>query len=460
MMAWIALVATGLATLVVGATVYVWHRAQPAWGRARGLPPGSLGFATSMDAITDPDFHARAAARWGPVFKMAQFHRPVVVITDLPLGLQVLTGEAANLSQPRLPFGRLSPDNYVLFLDDRSHARYREGLASALRTQVVDACREGVASIVREQLRRLATEEHASGASPDPCIANVVLASMLRVMLGASMDEPRARDVRRLFAELGRTGRFTARRPEENVESYVQLIGFVRACGASLREQFARGEAPGPSVLAQLVRADASHLEDDTLLGNLVLLLHVTRSNVHGVLRWTVKELLDHPACALELRDAAAAHGEGSAHVDAMARHFVQEVLRLHQSEYFYREVQRDIRIGEYRIPKGWLVRVGVREAHDNPAIFPDPTAFRPARFATRTYDRTEYCPFSDGTHSRFGADVALLIARVTATVLATEFDARVAQDGPPERDGHRHWSHWRPSRALRVAVSARDVAS
>jgi cytochrome P450 len=450
---WLLPTVAALAVIVSG---ILWLRSRPLWGRASGLPPGSLGIGTSIDAITHKDFYARAAGRWGPVFKMAQFHRPVVVITDLPLGLRVMAEESANLAQPRLPFGRLSPGNYIEFMNDERHARYRGILRTALSGRVVNECREGVATVVRAQLRRVSASGDATGISPDPFLEQVAFVSMLRVMCGVAVDDPRLDDVHRLFGALGTIRRFTETRPEERIEPYTRLTALVRDFGMVIRDQLARGETPERSVLSELVRTDVAHLDDDTLLGNLVLIVHVTRSNVHGLLRWTVKELLDHPECVTELRDAATRRAEGPARVEAIASHLVNEVLRLHQSEYFYREVKREIRIGEYRVPKGWLLRVGVRECHDNPAVFPEPHAFRPSRFATRQYEKTEYCPFSDGTHSCFGAGLALMIARVAASVLATEFDARVIVDGPPERDGNRHWSHWRPSRALRVHVSPR----
>lgn len=447
-----------VAAIAVVVSALLWWRARASWGRTRGLPPGSLGVGASIDAITHKDFYARAADRWGPVFKMAQFHRPVVVITNLPLGLRVLADESARLAQPRLPFGRLSPGNYIEFMNDERHARYRGILRTALSGRVVNECRDGVATAVREQLARASKGASASGISPDACLAQVAFTSMIRVMWGVAVDDPRIHDLQRLFNSLGTMRRFTERRPEENVEPYARLTALVREVGVAIRDQLARGETPERSVLSELVRADTAHLDDDTLLGNLVLIVHVTRSNVHGLLRWTVKELLSHPECVQELREAAALRAEGPARVEAVASHLVNEVLRLHQSEYFYREVRQEIRIGEFRIPAGWLLRVGVRECHDDPTVFPDPGAFRPSRFATRHYDKTEYCPFSDGTHSCFGAGLALMIARVAASVLAIEFDARVIHDGPPERDGNRHWSHWRPSRALRVSVSLRDA--
>ena len=443
----------------VACALGLWWRARPGWGTARGLPPGSLGVGASLDAITHQDFYARRAAELGPVFKMAQFHRPVVVVTDLQLGLAVMESERANLTQPRLPFGRLSPGDYLEFMNDERHAHYRAILRTALSGRVVNECRDGVARVVREQLGRMALSPGAQQVSPDGCLKRIAFVSMLRVICGVSVDDPRIDALQQHFDELGTIRFFTERRPEERAEPFAHLVGLVRGMAEDVRAQLARGDVPERSVLSEIVRADEQHIADDTLLGNLVLIVHVTRSNVQGLLRWAFKELFAHPECVIPLRDAASQSAEGRSRVEALASNFVSEVLRLHQSEYFYREVTREIRVGDFHVPPGWLLRVAVREAHDNPDVFPEPGAFRPERFASRHYQKTEYCPFSDGAHSCFGAGLALMIARVLVSELAIEFDGRVVADGPAERDGNRHWSHWRPSRRFRVSLASRGRA-
>ena len=341
-------------------------------------------------------------------------------------------------------------------MNDEHHARYRGILRSALSGRVVNECREGVQGAVREQFARIAANSGTQGVSPDAFLERVAFVSMLRVLCGIAVDDERIDELQRLFGDLGAPRQFVERRPEQRVAPFTRLTALVRELGVAIRDQIALGQVPERSVLSELVRTDAAYLDDDILLGNLVLIVHVTRSNVQGLLRWVLKEHVDHPEHAQLLRDAATVASEGPSRVEALASNFVNEVLRLHQSEYFYREVVQEIRVGEYRIPSGWLLRVGVRECHDNPAVFPDPHAFRPERFATRHYAKTEYCPFSDGTHSCFGAGLALMIARAAVTVLALDFDGRVVTDGPAVRDGNRHWSHWRPSLAFTISLARR----
>jgi cytochrome P450 len=209
----------------------------------------------------------------------------------------------------------------------------------------------------------------------------------------------------------------------------------------------------GPSVLDAIATIEPRQLQDRTLIGNLVALLLATRNNMNGTLIWMLKELFDHPAAVDELRRAGVPSAQAAA-----AKQVVLETLRLHQSEFFYRETIEEIPVGPYVVPRRWLIRICVREAHDNPAVFPEPHEFRPARFAGRTWDRTKFCPFSDGANSAFGADLALMIAESFAITFAGRWDGRITCDGPPERPRNRHWSHWAPSQLLRIDLRPRGA--
>jgi len=441
--------------VIAAVDVLFYLRSRADYGRSRGLPPGSLGLGNSLDAIDDPTFYARAARRWGPVFKMSQFQRPVACIVDLPLGLEIMESQRANLAQPRLPFGRLSPGNYIEFMQDEQHARYRGILKSALSGPVVTDSRPGVRSVMQHELSAWAERDRGQGSDPDPVLERISFASLVRVVFGIAADDPRVDELEQSFAALGSARMFLERRPEQRQEPYNRLVGIVRDFGTGMLADRATGADPPPrSLLGEILKTDPAQLGDDTLIGNLVLIVHVTRSNIRGLLGWVLKEYCDHPEFGLEIREAASGTTTATASVGALAGNFVNETLRLHQSEYFYREVKHPISIGPYRIPRGWLLRVCVRECHDNPDVFPHPEQFDPKRFAGRHYTKGEYCPFSDGSHSCFGAGLAVMIANTLVTVLATGFQVRGVADGPVVRQGNRHWSHWRPSLAFRVAVS------
>ena len=426
-------VAIALILLVAFAT---W-RARDAYGASQRLPPGSLSLRSSFDALTDPRFYARAAAHHGPVFKMSQFHRPVVCIADLSLGLDVLERQGEKLRAPTQPFWRRSPVQLVAFLGDERHVRHRPILGTVLTREVIGRSRDGVAAIIDAELRRAHIASSGGVIDPRPLLDRVAFASVCHVLFGYGPDDRRLDPMRALI---------TSRRFDDHGDVLAQAVAEIRASGVGILAGFPQDQR---SVLGEILRIAPHHLDDGTLLGNLALIARVTLSNVRGVLEWTLKELLGHPQVLGNLQVA-------STNADDLAAQVVQETMRLHQSEFIYREATGDVHVGGYRIPPGWLIRVCVREAHDDPAIFPEPGEFRPERFAGRTYGRTEYCPFSDGTHSTVGAELTTMIAQTFVTVFARQWSGRTTNDGPIVRDANRHWSHWRPSKQWRVTLTPR----
>ncbi|MBL8958957.1 MAG: hypothetical protein JNJ98_03820, partial [Gemmatimonadetes bacterium] len=289
-----------IAALLAVGSALAWWRARDTFGRSRGLPPGSLGLGASLDAIEHQSFYADAAARHGPIFKMAQFHRPVACVVDLKTGLDALEAHRAALRQPTLPFGRLSPGNYIEFMNDERHARYRDILRTALSGRVVAMARPGIEEAIRAQLAACVSASADGPLDPRPCLERAAFASLVRTMFGIPPLDQRVAELRQLFDQLGTTRTFVERRPEDRVQVFTRLVGLVRELGRDLLTT--PPASPASSVLSEALRANPAHLDDDTLLGNLVLIVHVTRSNVRGLLMWVLKELLDHPEVLQAMR--------------------------------------------------------------------------------------------------------------------------------------------------------------
>ena len=306
-------------------TILATWRARDSYGASRKLPPGSLSFRVSLEALTDPAFYARATAHHGPVFKMSQFHRPVVCIADLPLGLGVLEGQRETLRPPAQPIWRQSPGQLIAFLDDERHVRHRPILRTVLTGDVMDRSRDSLAEVIAAELRYAAADSSGGDLDPRPLLERVTFASVCHVLFGWSAGDPRIVAAQPLLTSPHFDDRILAR-----------AANLVRSSGTTPDEH---------SVLAALLRDDPRHLDDDTLLGNLAIIARVTRSNVRGVLAWTLKELLDHPDVLHDLRTTAA-------NTDELATHVIQETLRLHQSEFICREVTGDVQVGEYRVPQ------------------------------------------------------------------------------------------------------------
>ena len=135
----------------------------------------------------------------------------------------------------------------------------------------------------------------------------------------------------------------------------------------------------------------------------------------------------------------------------------VKETLRLAQSEYLYRRLLEDVEFDGMTLPKGWLVRLCVRESHRSERVFENPTDFDPDRFLRKKIGATEYTPFGYGAHGCNGIALNDIVCRAFLQTLASGFDWTITQDGPLER-GFRHWSHWQPSSALRIQMQVCSV--
>jgi len=158
--------------------------------------------------------------------------------------------------------------------------------------------------------------------------------------------------------------------------------------------------------------------------------------------------LSDHP----EWRDRLAREPSRE-----LATRIVQETLRLEQSESRYRRATADLEIDGFRIPKNWLVRVCVRESHQDETIFPNATAFNPDRFCGRPHTRAEYAPFGAFRLACIGEDLSKTVAAIYALELVTRFDWRVVDDGRPEISS---WAHNAPNRRLAVTMTPRTVTA
>jgi cytochrome P450 len=121
----------------------------------------------------------------------------------------------------------------------------------------------------------------------------------------------------------------------------------------------------------------------------------------------------------------------------------IKETLRLHQSEYLYRRVVKPFEFEGYEVPKGWLVRICVRESHRDPKVFVEPERFNPDRFLEISGNR--YSPFGMLEHSCNGVPLVHLISRSILEELRQHGNLELTKKSPPVR-AFRHWSHWRPS--------------
>jgi cytochrome P450 len=427
----------------------LWLHARVAYGQRRGLPPGSLGLTTSLAAIDDPSFYAGAAAAHGPVFKMQQVHRPVACVTDLGLGHDLLSREEARLGQSEWSFNRLVPGGYLEYMEGEPHLRYREVFARGFTPEVVEGARGAMAEVSRTQLEVMASSASDAGIHPEPFLYDVPFISLLHTVLGVGRDHEDLPALRAGFALITVPFEVHLPTPPSIARGYADLVRMVGGLAQ------VAASSPTPSVLREVVRANPAHAADPTVLGNLVLMVKEGSIMVRGLLRWVLKVLASEPPQGAVLRAAAQDPGL----LEAASVAFVRETLRLHESRYLYRTAREAVTLGGFRIPRGWLVRLCVGEAHEDPRHFPEPTRFDPMRFRGALPGPERYCPFGTGTHACLGDGITLAIASTFVREAALGWEWRTVSDGPPWRI-NRHWGLWRPSPEFRVTLTPRPGPS
>ena len=418
-------------------------RIRPQYGVRSGLPVGSL-FPLPTRPSSDPDFYLRQAKRYGSTFKTSRFGRPMICIVGLERANRLLREHDADLAATPLPFNRYIEGGYLRYLPEELHSAYRKRFHGAFHSDALANAEPGVAAAFHRGFERMAATSAASGST-------AVHAPVLRMMFSAWMhlfygigenDADYAR-LRELFHVIDiRKARWT--RSDRTRAALAEIEAILRRRVEAMTDV----ERTNPSsFLAALTRGDTSVLDDGTVRGNMIYITHATWGDVSGLMLWIFKMLGDHP----EWQDRLATEPTRE-----LAQRIVQETLRLEQSESRYRRVLADFEFDGFRIPKGWLVRMCIRESHRLDGAFSDANTFDPDRFARRAYTRDEYAPLGAYRLACIGDVVTWNVGAIFALELATKFSWKVLDDGPAEITT---WDHSAPNPRLRVILEPRRTS-
>lgn len=429
-----------LAVFLVAVATFAWcWRARERYGMSRKLPPGSFSFLSSLRALRDYDFYREQSARHGPVFKTSQYLRPTVCVVGLARIVEAIERNGAALRPAPLPINRYTSGGLLRFMTAEQHKRYREQLRDCMSNEVVERNDVCVRQLVTQWLAEIARVAGASdtGTGLEPYVDDLAFDVCAKIFLGLGRDEERRAALIRLYRVVDHRRPWL--RPASTRRGMAELVTFVKDQSRRLGET---GGYP-TSFLGVAMEKFPSSLDDPVFVENLAFFLHIARSDLSGLLGWLIKMLIDHPDCAKRIRDDP-----------RDADSFVFETLRLRQSEYLYRRTVKAIEIGDFVIPRGWLVRFCIRESHTDPNLYGDPNRFDPGRFS-RGQNPDNYRPFGLNEHACLGVPLTLGVGRVLVQILASDYDLELLRDGPIE-GGLRHHAHWRPSSRLRFRMAAR----
>ncbi|XP_007948249.1 25-hydroxyvitamin D-1 alpha hydroxylase, mitochondrial [Orycteropus afer afer] len=181
-----------------------------------------------------------------------------------------------------------------------------------------------------------------------------------------------------------------------------------------------------------------------SIVGNVTELLLAGVDTVSNTLSWALYELSRHPEVQTALHsEITAALGPSScAHPPAAAlsqlrllKAVVKEVLRLYPVVPGNSRVpDRDIRVGDYIIPKNTLVSLCHYATSRDPAQFPEPNSFRPARWLGDNPAPHPFAslPFGFGKRSCMGRRLAELELQMALAQILTHFEVQPEPGAAP----------------------------
>lgn len=425
--------------------VFFW-RARPGFGAARKLPPGSLRPAPP-GPWRDYLFYLRQAERHGPVFKMYNFVQPMICIEGIRRSNTFLKDHEASTATPPMPFNRFVPKGFMRYMAPAVHLDYRnrmKGIFSDRRLLEQNATK--LQEILSHHLLAMAGE--SAPVNPASELENMTFAALALLFFGVSPDDQEFARLRQLYRDIDyRRSLFAGKAKTEQRLGELERLIFDRtdrrACYLShfldlVEDGLSAGVRPARST-------------DKTLQRNFIYLLQTSYIDVADLLLWILKLLSDNPGWLESVRSKLLSpQPSGREQAGDLAHRIVLETLRLEQSEYLMRRALRDIHFEGFLVPKGWLVRIGIRESHRDGRIFDQPHAFNPDRFLARVHGTRQYSPFGIQQKSCLGRQITCAIAEQFVLTLARGHGWTVVEDGERELGAF----HWRPSSRFRIRLA------
>lgn len=174
-------------------------------------------------------------------------------------------------------------------------------------------------------------------------------------------------------------------------------------------------------VLSLLVRTryeDGSRISNGHIADELLTLLTAGHETTATTLAWLVERVRRNPDLLTRLAQESAVGGS------ELAQATIWEVQRVRPViDGTTRRARERIRLGQWVIPKGYVIMVSIGLAHANRDRFPDPAEFNPDRFIGSPPDNYTWIPYGGGIRRCIGAAFANMEMNVTLKTLVREFE-------------------------------------
>jgi cytochrome P450 len=402
----------------------------------------------------------RCRARYGKRFTLRMLQTPPFVHLSDPAEVkEVFTappdvlhpGEGARILEP------VVGANSVILLDEGAHLSQRKLMLPAFHGERMEALTGLLEEVTEREVARWPLDEPLA---LHPRLQALTLEVILRAVFGldpgprldalrdrlALILEVGARPASMLpFLQRGRAWRRFERGRDEVDTLLFELVDERRAA--------ADGE-PRDDVLAMLLDArheDGSPMSKQEIRDELMTLLVAGHETTASELAWAFERLGRTPRVTGRLMEEIDS-GNGDAYLTAT----VQETLRRRPvlPAAAPRLVMQPVEIGGFRYPEGVCLQPNSYLIHHDPAIYPEPYAFRPERFLDEPPGTYTWTPFGGGRRRCLGASFALLEMKVVLRAVFAR--AEVAPAAGPAEGSRRRSITLSPRRSALTVLRAR----
>jgi len=180
------------------------------------------------------------------------------------------------------------------------------------------------------------------------------------------------------------------------------------------------------SLLLHAKDEEGQGLSDQEIMDQLMAIVLAGHETTAVMLAWTFYLLHKNPGALMRLREEVQSlPGGDELDPEVVARlPFLEavcnETLRIYPPvQIIHRRLARPLSLLGWELPVGTIVAAGAHGTHRIPGLYPEPEAFRPERFFSRSFSPFEFLPWGGGARRCLGAAFAMYeMKQVLATLL------------------------------------------
>jgi len=325
----------------------------------------------------------------------------------------------------------------LLTMNGETHKQHRRVVMGPFQKRSISAYHQTVVEVARD-----ATEDWKAGQVRD--LASDMTQYMLRltssILFGIDLPELAFRVgalTERWVTLNHQAGPSAFFSDEETPALYEKLLAAAEELEDAVKEmiQIRRSGKLGYDVLSLLIRAHEAEegVNDEQLIGHIVLLFGAAHLTSAHTLTWTLFLLAQHPEVMQkvyqEMGEVLNGGSPGQADLERMPclDLVLKESMRiLPASSYSQRVTAEPVELGPFQLQRGASIIFSQFITHHLPDVYTQPERFWPERWESINPSPYAYLPFGAGPRMCVGAALGMMQLKITLPMLLSRFKMTV----------------------------------